>query len=262
MTNERSIESLAKKIRLERKLNIEMRRILNRYARVMERSLRLRRSVPDARLVTGNKTFTVIHDQYERTSNAFKKDFRQEIAKSYTPIFEHKQLNDNVDEALSMFISTESVTRSSIIVTTTQRDSEAALVRATMELLDEEIALTNEAVASRTSEIFRRGINGRSSTIAATETQNAAEGTKKVEVDTTVRDPSTPVERVNKTWDTIEDGNERETHREADGQTVDSLDVFKVGGSVLQYPGDDSHGAELKETINCRCNSIYEPVGL
>lgn len=263
MTSRAAIEDLAKKIRLERKLNIEMRRILNKYAVALGRSLRVRGTVPNARALTGQRTLIVLEDQYERTAKVFKKDFRKEVEKSNPYIFEYKTIEDDIDDNLASFIATRSVTRSAVITTTTQADSQAAVLRATIELLDAEIALTNEAVASRTVSIFKRGINGRANTIAITETQNAAEGTKAIEVETVRRSPDVPgVETVLKTWNVIEDGKERDTHREADGQEVDSTGSFTVGSSSLLYPGDDSLGAELKEIINCRCSTTFENIGI
>ncbi len=56
-----------------------------------------------------------------------------------------------------------------------------------------------------------------------------------------------------KYWSAIMDDATRETHAEADGQERDIQEPFEVGGSLLQYPGDASLGADLSEIINCRC---------
>ncbi len=262
MATQSAIAALAKKIRLERKLNIAMRKILRDYSKELGRSLRVRGSLPNAAALTGRKTLVSIEDQYERTVKAFKKDFRNEIAKTHPLILENKTIEDDIDDNLASFIATQTVTRSSIITTTTQRDSEAAVLKATIQLLDDEIALTNEAVASRTTQIFNRSINSRASTIATTETQNAAEGSRLVEVETVIGNPDIEVEIVNKTWETIIDGVERESHFDADGQTVGSRDSFSVGFSSLLYPGDTSQGAGPEEIINCRCSTSYIAGGI
>lgn len=58
-----------------------------------------------------------------------------------------------------------------------------------------------------------------------------------------------------KTWLATEDERTRETHSEADGQTVGINDVFTVGGESAQYPGDPNLSWE--ESANCRCTVVY-----
>jgi hypothetical protein len=67
--------------------------------------------------------------------------------------------------------------------------------------------------------------------------------------------------RVVKKWQTEMDGRERETHAEAQGQTVQLDERFKVrradgGWDLLEYPGDPS--GSPGNVINCRCTVIYE----
>lgn len=57
-----------------------------------------------------------------------------------------------------------------------------------------------------------------------------------------------------KGWLSSGDENVRETHADADGQEVGLHDLFQVGQSQLGYPGDTSHGADVSEVANCRCN--------
>jgi hypothetical protein len=59
-----------------------------------------------------------------------------------------------------------------------------------------------------------------------------------------------------KTWLATPDDRTRETHVEADGQTVPMDGQFDVGGELLDYPGDPSGSDE--EVINCRCTVIYD----
>lgn len=59
-----------------------------------------------------------------------------------------------------------------------------------------------------------------------------------------------------KTWTATEDERTRDTHREADGQTVKADDTFMVGGAQLRFPSDPNGPPE--EVINCRCVPIYE----
>lgn len=55
-------------------------------------------------------------------------------------------------------------------------------------------------------------------------------------------------------WQAANDERTRETHRDADGQTVALNEPFTVGRASLDFPGDPSGPPE--ETINCRCTTI------
>ncbi len=58
-----------------------------------------------------------------------------------------------------------------------------------------------------------------------------------------------------KQWLTAEDDLVRDTHAEADGQTVPVDQAFDVGGEQLDYPGDPA-GSDA-ETCNCRCDAPW-----
>lgn len=58
-----------------------------------------------------------------------------------------------------------------------------------------------------------------------------------------------------KTWMATQDERTRDTHAEADGQTVMVDDPFVVGGAELMYPGDEEGPPE--EVVNCRCTLVY-----
>lgn len=58
-----------------------------------------------------------------------------------------------------------------------------------------------------------------------------------------------------KTWLATEDERTRETHAEADGQTVGINDTFTIGGESAQYPGDPQ--LSDAESCNCRCSTVY-----
>lgn len=57
-----------------------------------------------------------------------------------------------------------------------------------------------------------------------------------------------------KRWVTRHDAKVRETHREAEGQTVALAESFIVGGHPLMYPGE--RGAPPSLIINCRCTMV------
>ena len=60
-----------------------------------------------------------------------------------------------------------------------------------------------------------------------------------------------------KQWMDVRDKKERETHLQV-GRTIKPIDQpFVVGDSLMQYPKDNSLGAESKEVISCRCTIKY-----
>lgn len=60
-----------------------------------------------------------------------------------------------------------------------------------------------------------------------------------------------------KVWISEADGRVRATHDEAHGQERHVAKLFDVGGSELMFPGDITHGADMKEIYNCRCHVEY-----
>lgn len=63
---------------------------------------------------------------------------------------------------------------------------------------------------------------------------------------------------IQKIWLTNMDGRERETHAQANGQTVGMDEYFIVGGS--QMLTTHAAGAPPEEVINCRCVTQYRPI--
>lgn len=60
-----------------------------------------------------------------------------------------------------------------------------------------------------------------------------------------------------KTWLATMDRRTRHSHQVAHGQSQQYSRPFSVGGSALMFPGDGSLGASGKETIRCRCTTVY-----
>lgn len=60
-----------------------------------------------------------------------------------------------------------------------------------------------------------------------------------------------------KVWISEADGRVRATHDEAHGQERPITKLFNVGDSELMFPGDITHGADMKEIYNCRCHVVY-----
>lgn len=76
-------------------------------------------------------------------------------------------------------------------------------------------------------------------------------------------DHNAPTATMTKDWLNAGDHRVRKTHVQAG---LDQIDVpfsqpFEVGGSQLMFPGDQSLGAAGKETIGCRCTTLYQTPG-
>lgn len=63
-----------------------------------------------------------------------------------------------------------------------------------------------------------------------------------------------------KTWLSTIDDRTRDTHIDADGQTVGMDEMFEVGASELAYPCDEN-ADDAGEVVYCRCTVIYDEEG-
>lgn len=113
------------------------------------------------------------------------------------------------------------------------------------------------AVAKIARDIRKLGSPGvsavRARTIAITETHNAALYANEKGAQ------STGLELLKK-WVSVEDARVRPEHAVVDDQGYIPMDrKYKVGGYLMQRPGDPTAPAHL--VINCRCAQIYKPVG-
>lgn len=122
------------------------------------------------------------------------------------------------------------------------------------------------AVADNASQSFDVSSSARANVVATTETQGAAE-TGKANVitaligntlpDVSAGDDANSAPSPQKSWETIMDGKERDSHAAANGQVQDLTSPFVVDGELLMYPGDTSLGASAGNIINCRCSVQY-----
>lgn len=62
---------------------------------------------------------------------------------------------------------------------------------------------------------------------------------------------------ITKGWLSQRDSRVRDDHVIADGQQINLDGLFNVGGSRMAFPGDWTHGADISQTINCRCVLIF-----
>lgn len=110
-------------------------------------------------------------------------------------------------------------------------------------------------IAAQIRKTYDEFKGGRAATIARTETANALNFGLQETARQTARRENIELEKV---WVTILDGNQRDSHNRANGQTRPLDEPFIVGGSSGQRPHDPALPAA--ETVNCRCTLAYRKV--
>lgn len=166
-----------------------------------------------------------------------------------TPI--GNDVQDNIlDIAVADAMEARAEQQSQAISNTSKRNMDKAVQTAYMAFQEQGEDFTNAALATVGLRFLTRSQLGRDTGIVVTSTQSAAETSKNIS--------ATATGKRKKTWVTMGDERVRLTHSIADGQTVDENEPFRVGASLLKYPGDTSLGASLDEIVNCRCSAVYE----
>jgi hypothetical protein len=167
-----------------------------------------------------------------------------------------KNIEIRKDEKLANFAVSSSIRSAQEITDTNQKELEAAIAAATVALIDLEIPVTQKAVAEVARESLRNTNLWRADTIAATEVNNGAEGSKNIEYETIGNELAAAglLLRIRKSWQTMGDGRVRPAHRAANGQVVAHNESFVVGGELLRWPADPMGSAG--NTINCRCTAV------
>lgn len=115
-----------------------------------------------------------------------------------------------------------------------------------------EDGLTSREMAKQLQAEMSGLSKARSIAIARTETTGAMNGGHLVGMEDLASDGSIS----GKTWLTIVDGSERESHGQLSDTTVKVTEDFNVGGESAPYPGHASLSAA--ERINCRCTIISQ----
>lgn len=93
----------------------------------------------------------------------------------------------------------------------------------------------------------------RAATIAITETHSAAMFAENTMTSALSEEYNV---RTVKSWISAEDGRTRPAHSAANGQTIEMADKYKVGGEMLEFPGDPRGSAA--NTVRCRCVQRYK----
>lgn len=122
-----------------------------------------------------------------------------------------------------------------------------------------------ETVQSMTGRYSARLVQLRGEVIARTEGLPAIKAAKREAYQQLVDAGRVDAQSLVRTWHTIRDGRERDTHGAMNGQAVRGLDepFRSPNGAMLRYPGDSSLGAGASETVSCRCDESisFKPRG-
>jgi hypothetical protein len=189
---------------------------------------------------------------YRRTSKDFKFTARDrfDLGRTTEAV--------EIDRALAQFFDTTAKKRAPLIIQTTSKEASNAVDRTRRTAEEEGTTLTEEALAVGASAAFTQRSSKRSDTIAQTEVQEAAEGSKFWEA-LALASANAFVEKTRNEWDAILDRRTRSAHATADGQVTDVGQHFIVGGERLRWPGDTGLGASVGNTINClHPNSVID----
>lgn len=180
----------------------------------------------------------IIFRQYSRVVPAFS-----------TPVGLGPVENSILVAGLTSFVNQGVLQDSGFIVRTSAKNMLLARSEAVTFLNQNRVPITFTSLSRVGVRILRRTQAPRIENITVTETQSAAEGSKKV---------TSKVERKNrKEWITVSDSKVRVAHVSAHGQVRFMDNPFDVGGDKLGYPGDTSFGARVGNVAYCRCAAIY-----
>jgi hypothetical protein len=219
---------------------------------------------------------TVLVNHYDRVQRAFRGQVEQANGGKALVRYEMKQEEDDNLEALILasllaWRNETAPQKAQFITETNDIQMLKAIETARQELIDNDEEVTNAAIAAGAAVILQRLYNNRVERIIITETQEAAESTKEIEAQ--ALSGLVPTEASNlpgvvavlpfvqsfKIWNSLLDGRERLSHRNANGQQVPVNGTFSIGptASRLRFPGDTGMGAVVQEVVNCRCFLEY-----
>jgi hypothetical protein len=110
-----------------------------------------------------------------------------------------------------------------------------------------------------TQRYSERLLKHRSEVIARTESVTALRAGRHEGIAQAIEAGAIAPDALKKVWSTSADDRVREDHVLMDGVEADGMEApFTLpDGSMMQYPGDSSMGADASQTINCRCYVEY-----
>lgn len=263
--SERVNEDLNNKLKLESSLESQLKRIFKTMKDDLKRQVSNYANVFDF-----EQWQTLFYDtylaHYKKVGEVFSRSLESQLDLEVRP--DERSLIEN---SLALFFLTSAQSAADEATKTTVKDADSSLAIAREQQsvsIEEGDIFTQATLAVVASSVFGKKLKGRTSVIKVTETTKPAEASKLVEAQvidagvTNINDPSLFVYMESlKDWYGIIDNRIRTTHLEADFKQkgIPITQPFKVGQSLLMYPGDTSLGAQKKETMHCRCTVLYRP---
>lgn len=262
-----AVAELALKVTLERRFRPEMARMFGVIVRDYRASVATLGVLPPNDLHVG-PIESVLDNHYRRVQREFSGRVRrvaQRVKQDDDP-----RLTELIALALLTWRNTVSTRRAREIVATNRSQMEQALEQARANVAARGDPLDNPVIAREAAVLLRARFNARLTTIATSETNEPAEATKQVEAEALggmvpfilrgrgVIMPETEPRDVQKRWQTVGDAKVRPSHVRVGGTILPVDGVFTVGQSRLRFPSDALLGAQVSETVNCRCSSVYE----
>ncbi len=253
-----------RKMRLERIMMPSIRSVFSQMVGEYVDKLSAIGSVPQA-IDFIDEWRTILRRQYRRVGKEFLNTQRE--SKFYDIILETKQdltaeQSAILADSYTLWARQYGIEQANFITQTNQRDYVTAFQRANAQAVEQfqetGVALSTAAVAALAGVQLRRLFNARVGAIANVQTQAPAEEAKRREAVTIAQVEGVPTETIDKTWLTVGDERVRLAHVLANGQSRTENTAFTVAGENLRYPGDNSLGATIGNTINCRCSALYE----
>jgi len=276
-------ENLVIKLRLEKSLQVQLKRIFNGIARDFSAFYNTTGQIIDANAFN-DEISGQLRQTYEAANVAVSgrltgfADENPEDSFSIGILFLAGLHGLSMTEQLATFddltrvavreFITQSVAQSTAqIATTTNKVLAGAVDQVQQEAFEVGQQLNNFQVSRDAGDNFRKRIPGRTNMIAVTEVQRAVEGIQSIEAGIIIDGARDIVllgqgnVQAFKQWITRGDERVRRTppdvfdHVNADGQQRRIEEPFNVSGQALQFPGDTRLGATAGNVINCRCHA-------
>ncbi len=255
---QRARKSLLQKLEFERKIARKLNRLNVKLVKDFRKQYAENGKIIDAAGYR-DEYESLLHKHYEAVGSKFSSHVEDELDDD---LKQDEQEQDIIWEALSLYFLTRSGEQSLIITETNQKDILRSVEKGTIASSESEEGFERVTAAAFAATVLYRSLNARKTTIAITETQNAAEVAKSTEAEVMAgMTPSinavipTVQKKITKEWVTVGDEKVRDTHVAADGQERDLDEAYEVGGHLMMYPGDTRFNAPMSEIINCRCAS-------
>lgn len=237
-----------KKEKIAKEFEKELTLIFAKYISAYRTSISLSLPRPDSRDVIGDLISEAIRKHTIKAQEAF----RNEAFSNFDPSSLDDLLEQSFSRELNQWLLSNEVNKTEIINNTNNYQANDTLGQATDILIQEGQQFSRRDLSILASSLLARKFIVRSRIISETEVQSASESTKFIKTRLASNSPIISSRYlIVKVWNSLLDGRERDTHREADAQERPVDLAFTVGGASLMYPGDPN--GPFREIVNCRC---------